>query len=303
MDDKIKPPPDRAAPERIAKALARAGVGSRRDVERLIAAGRVSVKGQVLTTPAVLVDSLEGVTVDGRPVQAPEPTRAWRYAKPRGLVTTHKDPQGRPTVFEALPKALPRLVSVGRLDLDTEGLLILTNDGGLARWMELPQTGLRRRYRVRVFGTPDAAALAALAQGVTIDGIAYEPIEAHVEKQLTSNAWLSVSIAEGKNREVRRVLQHLGLRVNRLIREAYGPFSLGPLKPGEIAAIPTDKLMSALPGYFAQAGGAVTGAAKPSASRKGWAKAKPRAKTRPNARKPVARKTLSLKGGTPKGRR
>lgn len=224
--------------QRIAKLLARAGLGSRRAVERWIAEGRVAVKGRVLDTPAVLLDDLDGVTVDGRPVEGAAPTRLWRYHKPRGLLVSHRDDRGRPTVFDALPEDLPRVVSVGRLDLNSEGLLLLTNDGALARWLELPSTGWVRRYRVRVFGAPDPARLAALAQGITIEGIAYGGIEAKVDRRQGDNAWLTVSLREGKNREVRRVLEHLGHRVSRLIRVSYGPFQLGELAPGSARAVP-----------------------------------------------------------------
>ena len=224
--------------ERIAKALARAGVGSRREVERMIAAGRVKLDGQLLDTPAVVIDTLDRVLVDDAPVAPAGPPALWRYHKPRGQITTHRDPQGRPTVFDALPKSLPRVVAVGRLDLNTEGLLLLTNDGELARWMELPSTGWPRTYRVRAHGTVDAARLAALADGITIDGVHYGAIDAGVERQSGANAWLTLTLREGKNREVRRVLEHLGLAVNRLIRVSYGPFQLGGLARGTLARVP-----------------------------------------------------------------
>jgi len=227
-----------AAGERIAKRLARAGVCSRREAERLIAAGRVAVDGRVLTTPAVVVGAEARVTVDGRPIPAPERTRLWRYHKPAGLVCTRSDPQGRPTVFERLPADLPRVIAVGRLDLASEGLLLLTNDGALARRFELPATGWARRYRVRVFGRPDEAALSRLRQGITVEGIAYGPIEATLDRIQGANAWLTVSLREGKNREVRRVLEHLGLKANRLVRIAYGPFQLGRLPRGALAEVP-----------------------------------------------------------------
>jgi 23S rRNA pseudouridine2605 synthase len=220
--------------ERIAKVLARAGLCSRRDAERWIAQGRVAVDGAVLTSPAVNVTPTSEVRVDGRPLPAPERARLWRYHKPPGLVTTHRDERGRPTVFAALPEGLPRLVSVGRLDLNAEGLLLLTNDGALARRLELPATGWLRRYRVRVHGIVDADRLAALAKGITIDGVAYGPIQASLERQRGSNAWLAVALREGKNREVKRVLEHLGYPVTRLIRIAYGPFQLGNLAKGTL---------------------------------------------------------------------
>ena len=227
------------AAERIAKVLARAGVASRRDVERLIAAGRVALNGETLRTPAVRVSPTDVVTLDGRPVAKAEPTRLFRYHKPPGLVTTHRDPQGRPTVFDALPAGLPRLISVGRLDLNSEGLLLLTNDGELARRLELPASGLVRRYRARARGRIDQAKLDRLQQGLTVAGVRYGPIEARLEpgREDAANQWLSLSLAEGKNREVRKVLEALGLIVNRLIRLAYGPYELGDLKAGEVAEV------------------------------------------------------------------
>jgi len=222
--------------ERVAKVLARAGVASRRDVERLIADGRVKLNGEVLTTPAVKVGSADVLTVDGRTIAAAEAARVWRYHKPVGLVTTHKDPKGRPTVFENLPPGLPRVISVGRLDLSSEGLLLLTNDGELARALELPANALVRRYRARARGRGvTQAVLDKLRDGVVVDGVAYGPIDARLEDSRTggANQWIMVTLAEGKNREVRKVLDSLGLTVNRLIRLNYGPFELGRLKPGE----------------------------------------------------------------------
>ena len=224
-------------PQRIAKVLARAGLCSRRDAERWIAEGRVAVDGAVLTSPAVTVTAQNEVRVDGRPLPEPQRARLWRYHKPPGLVTTHRDEKGRPTVFGALPAELPRLVSIGRLDLNSEGLLLLTNDGALARRLELPATGWVRRYKVRVHGFVDPARLAALARGTTVDGVAYGPIRADLERQQGSNAWLTLSLQEGKNREVRRVLEHLGYSVTRLIRLAYGPFQLGHLARGAIEEV------------------------------------------------------------------
>jgi 23S rRNA pseudouridine2605 synthase len=237
--------------ERIAKHLARAGVCSRRDAERMIAQGRVAVDGKVLTSPVFLVGPDAKIAVDGKPIATAEPPRLWRYHKPTGLLTTHRDPQGRPTIFQALPKDLPRVVSVGRLDLNSEGLLLLTNDGMLARRLELPATGWTRRYRVRVFGTVRAEDLAQLAKGVTIEGMRYGPVAATLDRVQGSNAWLTMSLKEGKNREVRRLLEHLGLKVNRLIRVAYGPFQLGNLAPGAVQEVPRkvlkDQLGSLLP--------------------------------------------------------
>ena len=233
--------------ERIAKLLSRAGVASRREAERMIEAGRVAVNGAVLATPATLVGPDDLVTVDGRQVGEKERTRLFRYHKPAGLVVTHRDPQGRPTVFEKMPPGMPRVVSVGRLDLSSEGLLLLTNDGALARQLELPATGWLRRYRVRAYGVVDEAWLARLADGITVDGVRYGAIEAGLDSKRGDNAWLTVSLREGKNREVRRVLEHLGLRVSRLIRVGYGPFHLGQLTKGSIEEVKAAQLRAALP--------------------------------------------------------
>jgi 23S rRNA pseudouridine2605 synthase len=224
-------------PERVAKVLARAGVCSRRDAERWIAEGRVMVDGAVLTSPAVAVTAANEIRIDGKPLPAAERTRLWRYHKPSGLVTSHRDEKGRPTVFDALPEGLPRLISVGRLDLNSEGLLLLTNDGALARRLELPSTGWLRRYKVRVHGTVELERLAALKKGIVIDGVSYGPIRAEFERQQGSNAWVALALREGKNREVRRVLEFLGLQVTRLIRLSYGPFQLGNLPRGAIAEV------------------------------------------------------------------
>jgi 23S rRNA pseudouridine2605 synthase len=224
--------------ERIAKRLARAGICSRRDAERLIAEGRVIVDGKRLASPALNVAPGARITVDGKPVPEPEPTQLWRYHKPRGLLTTARDPQGRPTVFQSLPPALPRVVAVGRLDLSSEGLLLLTNDGALARRLELPATGWVRRYRVRVHGTVEPRRLEALADGITVDGIAYGPIRASLDRRQGDNAWLTIALSEGRNREIRRVCEHLGWPVTRLIRIAYGPFQLGHLGAGAAEEVP-----------------------------------------------------------------
>jgi 23S rRNA pseudouridine2605 synthase len=234
--------------DRIAKVLARAGLCSRRDAERWIADGRVSIDGKVLTSPAVTVSGSELITVDGKALPDAERARLWRYHKPVGLVTSHKDPRGRPTVFERLPAGLPRVVSIGRLDINSEGLLLLTNDGGLARRLELPATGWTRRSRARVHGTVDVKALAALAKGVTVAGIRYGEIQAVLDRQKNANAWLTISLTEGKNREVRRVLEHLDLTVNRLIRVAYGPFQLGNLGRSEASEVPGKVLREQLGG-------------------------------------------------------
>jgi 23S rRNA pseudouridine2605 synthase len=223
--------------ERIAKRLARAGLCSRRDAERWITQGRVAVDGHVLTSPAVNVTEASRITVDGEPIPEKAPTRLWRYHKPRGLLTTHHDPEGRPTIFDELPQELPRVITVGRLDLNSEGLLLLTNDGALARKLELPATGWIRRYRVRVHGAVDPQALAGLAQGVTIEGVKYGAVRAQLDRQQGENAWLTMALAEGKNREVRRICEHLGWQVNRLIRVAYGPFQLGHLEPGGVEEV------------------------------------------------------------------
>jgi 23S rRNA pseudouridine2605 synthase len=241
--------------QRIAKLLARAGVASRREVERMIAEGRIARGGRTVASPALNLESLAGVTVDGRAVQEAEPTRLWRYHKPRGVLVSHRDPQGRPTVFASLPAGFPRVVAIGRLDFNSEGLLLLSNDGSLARRLELPSTGWVRRYRARVHGRPEPGALGGLARGLTLDGVRYGPIEARLERQQGTNAWLAVGLREGKNREVRRVLESLGLPVSRLIRVSYGPFQLGNLPPGEVAAVPRrvlrDQLGSMLEGAVA----------------------------------------------------
>ena len=223
--------------ERIAKRLARAGLCSRRDAERWIAEGRVIVNGKKLSSPACNVGDGDRILVDGKPVPAAEPARLWRYHKPRGLVTTARDPQGRPTVFDALPAGLPRVIAVGRLDLGSEGLLLLTNDGELARRIELPATGWVRRYRVRVHGTVDSHRLDSLARGITIDSVTYGEIRARLDRQQGDNAWLTISLAEGENREIRRVCEHLGWPVNRLIRLSFGPFQLGHLEPGAVEEV------------------------------------------------------------------
>ena len=228
--------------ERIAKTLARAGLASRREVERLIGLGKIAVNGRILETPAVLVSAADVITVEGQVIGKAEATRLWRYHKPVGLVTTHRDPQGRPTVFDKLPEPLPRVISVGRLDLNSEGLLLLTNDGELARALELPSTGWMRRYRARALGYTTQARLDALKDGTTVDGVIYGPIEATLDKMVDkpdgrANVWITVGITEGKNREVRKVLESIGLKVNRLIRLAYGPFQLGNLEPGDVEEV------------------------------------------------------------------
>ena len=288
----MAPPETPEKGERIAKVIARAGVCSRREAERLIAAGRVAVDGQRLDSPAVTVTAVQRITIDGGALPAPAPSRLWRYHKPTGLITSARDPQGRPTVFATLPPELGRLLSVGRLDLNSEGLLLLTNDGALKRRLELPASGWTRRYRARVHGRVEPKKLAGLAQGVRVDGVDYGPIRAELERQTGGNAWLKMALTEGKNREVRKVLEHLGLAVNRLIRVAYGPFQLGRLPRGAIEEVPAKVLAEQL----GLSGGRKIGTAK--------AKPKP---PRPGGRKPGGKKPGTAKAnrgrsGVGKGR-
>ena len=253
--------------ERIAKRLARAGVCSRREAERLIAAGQVAVDGKILTSPALNVTDANRITVNGKVIGTAEEPRVWRYHKPAGVITTTSDPQGRPTVFQKLPPEMPRTVSVGRLDFNTEGLLLLTNDGELARHLELPKNAWLRRYRVRVYGDVKPKKLAALAEGVTISGIRYEPMKVEIEQEKRNanpqdveakakpasapkNVWLTVTIREGKNREVRKVMEHLDLQVTRLIRVAFGPFPLGKLPRGAVEEVPRHALRESLGAFF-----------------------------------------------------
>ncbi len=262
--------------ERIAKRMARAGIASRRDAERMILFGRVKLNGEVLTTPATVVGPDDVILVDDKPLPDAEPARLWRYHKAKGVMTTHRDPEGRPTLFDSLPPGMPRVISVGRLDYNSEGLILLTNDGGLARKMELPETGWTRRYRVRVHGRVDPQALVDLAKGVTVEGVRYGPIEAALDREQGTNAWVTLSLREGKNREVRRVMEHLGLPVTRLIRVSYGPFQLGDLQPGEIDEVQRKVVREQL-GL----------APKPEAQRSPKPSEKPRAKPgrRPDARR------------------
>ena len=237
--------------ERIAKRMARAGLCSRREAERWIEQGRVKVNGDMLETPAFTVSAADHIEVDGQVLQEAEEARLFLYHKPVGLVTTHKDPQGRPTVFENLPKHLPRVVSVGRLDLASEGLLLLTNDGELAQYLAHPSTGWKRKYRVRVFGKVDEARLKALKSGITVKDVHYKSIDAAVEgKQEGANTWISVTLREGKNREIRRVMEALGLKVNRLIRVSYGPFNLDSMPSEAVKEIKPQVLQDQLAGYF-----------------------------------------------------
>nr|WP_139838683.1 pseudouridine synthase [Pseudoruegeria aquimaris] len=220
--------------DRIAKVLARAGVASRREAERMIEAGRVSVNGKIISSPALNVTEKDRIKVDGADLAEPEQPRVWLYHKPIGLVTTNRDEKGRKTVFDSLPEGMPRVMSVGRLDINSEGLLLLTNDGGIKRKLELPSTGWLRKYRVRVKGTPKDEDFAPLRKGVTVDGERFQPMTITLDRQQGANAWLTVSLREGKNREIRRAMESIGLEVNRLLRISYGPFRLGDLKPGEV---------------------------------------------------------------------
>jgi 23S rRNA pseudouridine2605 synthase len=229
-------------PQRIAKLLARAGIASRREIERMIAEGRIALNGEKLTTPATLVSDVAGITVDGRPVRPAKATRLFRFYKPERTLTAAHDPKGRPTIYDRLPPGLPRLMPVGRLDFLTEGLLLLTNDGEFKRQLELPRTGVVRSYRARAYGQVTQAQLEDLAEGVTIDGVHYGSINANLERRTGSNCWVEMSLTEGKNREVRNVLAHLGLQVSRLIRTSYGPLRLEGLDPGDADEVPQVEL-------------------------------------------------------------
>ncbi len=232
--------------ERLARRMARAGLCSRRAAERLIEQGRVMLNGETVTSPAVNVTADDLIVVDGKPLPEPEPVRLWRYHKPPGLVVSERDEKGRPTIFEKLPAGLGRVISVGRLDINSEGLLLLTNDGALARALELPKKGWTRRYRVRAFGHVTQQALADIADGVTIEGVRYGPIAARLDRIQGDNSWLTFAIREGKNREIRRICEYLGLKVNRLIRIAHGPFQLGDLAKGAVAQVPRKQLREQL---------------------------------------------------------
>ncbi len=289
MTDKAPPSSKTPAGDRIAKVLARAGVCSRRDAERMIEAGRVTVNGVVLTSPALNVTTKDKVLVDGTPLPSKEPTRLWRYHKERGTVTTARDPEGRPTVFDALPQDLPRVISIGRLDVNTEGLLLLTNDGELARKLELPSTGWARRYRVRAHGRTDQAKLDALQQGIEVDGVRYGPIQARLEREQGANVWISMTLREGKNREIKRVLEKLGLNVNRLIRTSYGPFQLGDLKDGVVQEVAERILMDQLGETDRQRNADKKASGKRPSSKK-------RGDSKSTARKGAARKPKPKKG-------
>ena len=233
-----RPQPRETGPQRIAKLLARAGIASRRDIERMIAEGRIALDGKVLQTPATLLENLKGVTVDGNPVKAAESARLFRFYKPPVTLTATKDPKGRPTIYDRMPPGLPRVMPVGRLDFMTEGLLLLTNDGELKRTLELPRNGVVRTYRARAFGHVTQDQLEDLAEGVTVEGVHYGSINANLERRTGRNCWIEMSLTEGKNREVRNVLAHLGLQVSRLIRTSYGPFDVGGLEPGDVDEVP-----------------------------------------------------------------
>jgi 23S rRNA pseudouridine2605 synthase len=223
--------------DRIAKVIARAGIASRRDAEKIIEAGRVSVNGTPISSPALNVLPSDRIVVDGKELRSPEPARLWLYHKPLGLVTTTRDEQGRTTIFDELPPELPRVMSVGRLDLNSEGLLLLTNDGGLKRKLELPSTGWLRKYRVRVNGRPEEKTFEPLRKGIVIEGEKFQPMQISLDRQQGANAWLTVGLREGKNREIRRAMEAVGLSVNRLLRVSYGPFQLGNLKSGEVEEV------------------------------------------------------------------
>ena len=248
-------PPNEPAEERIAKTIARAGIASRRDAEAMIAEGRVTLNGTVLTSPAVNVTAQDKISVDGEPLPARERTRLWLYHKPRGLVTTARDPEGRQTVFENLPEDLPRVVAIGRLDINTEGLLLLTNDGGLAKVIAHPDTGWLRRYKVRAHGDITQPDLDKLRSGISIEGMDYGPVEAALDRVQGDNVWITMGLREGKNREVKRILEHLGLQVNRLLRLSFGPFQLGDLEPGLVEEVRTKVLREQLGATLAEAAG------------------------------------------------
>ena len=276
--------PSEHAGDRIAKVIARAGLASRRDAERMIAEGRVTVNGRTIASPALNITAKDVVIVDGKPLPMAEPSRLWRYHKPKGRVTTHKDPEGRPTVFDAMPADLPRVVSIGRLDFNTEGLLLLTNSGELARHLELPATGWIRRYRVRAHGRVTIDDLARLADGVVIEGVRYAGIEAMIDREQGANLWLTLALREGKNREVRNILASLGLEVNRLIRVAYGPFQLGEMPAGGVDEVPTRVLREQLGRELADQLGLA-----PPARETGGAGSERLPKTKPEAAKPERR--------------
>jgi len=276
------PTDDKPKGDRVAKLMARAGLCSRRDAERWILEQRVEVDGVVIDTPATLVDDPTRVKVDGKTLPAQVEPKLWLYHKPAGLVTTHRDEDERPTVFDNLPEALGRVISIGRLDMNSEGLLLLTNDGGLSRELELPSNGWLRTYRVRVFGFVTQDILDTIKDGCTVEGIHYGPVEARIEKKTGRNAWLIVSLTEGKNREIRQVMRHLDLHVNRLIRKSFGPFRLGDLNREEVMEVPRRQLIEQLGGKYERV--AEDKGININKSQKGWAKAKEKPNAKP--RKP-----------------
>lgn len=285
---------DKNKGERIAKVLARAGVGSRRAVERMIEAGMVKIDGKTVETPATLITSVEGITVDDQKVATPEAPRLWIYHKPTGRLTTYFDPDGRPTIFEALPDNMPRVISVGRLDLNTEGLLLLTNDGGLARWLELPSTGWVRSYRVRVNGRFHHKRLEEISKGVNIDGVNYRSVEVELDERKEGvNQWLTIRITEGKNREVRKLLEYAGLTVTRLLRISYGPFELKTLQRGSVEEVANSVLLQNCKGYFETLGVEISEQPIPEKTKSrgaGWAKSKPKKNAKPKNRRQTSPK-------------
>jgi len=282
-------------PQRIAKLLARAGVASRREIERMIEARRIAIDGKPIETPATILTSLHGVTVDGKPVRAPAPARLFLFHKPAGLLTTERDPKGRPTIYDKLPADLPRVVPVGRLDLNTEGLLLLTTDGELKRQLELPAMGVERSYRARAFGNVTQEQLENLIEGVEIEGVRYGSIDANLERRTGANVWIEMRLKEGKNREVRRVLEFLGLQVSRLIRTAYGPFVLGDLPVGEVGEVRQHDLVA----FRKTLKPAPHGASPPAASGRGFTAA---AAPPPGGRRGRPRHRSGPAVGKPKGR-
>ncbi|MDG1020716.1 MAG: pseudouridine synthase [Emcibacteraceae bacterium] len=280
--------------ERIAKVLARAGVGSRRAVERMIEARMIKIGDQVIESPATLITSVEGITVDGQKVDEPEPAKLWIYHKPTGRLTTYFDPEGRPTIFEALPANMPRVISVGRLDLNTEGLLLLTNDGGLARWLELPSTGWVRTYRVRVNGRFHHKRLEEISKGVTIEGVNYRKVEIELDERKEGvNQWLTIKIREGKNREVRKLLEYVGMTVTRLLRTSYGPFELKNLQRGSIEEVAKNELLINCKEFFKDQNVKIPEIQvqeKPKTKGKGWAKSKPKKNAKPKRKKQQRKK-------------
>lgn len=290
-----EPPP---AGDRIAKVLSRAGIASRREAERMIEAGRVSVNGTQITSPALNVTDKDRITVDGKEVAEPEPPRIWLYHKPVGLVSTDSDEKGRETIYAALPEDMPRVMSIGRLDLNSEGLLLLTNDGGVKRRLELPATGWLRRYRVRVNGRPTDASLEPLRRGVTVEGEDFQPMTVTLDRQQGANAWLTIGLREGRNREIRRALSEVGLTVNRLIRISYGPFQLGELKPGEVEELRRKVVRDQLGLELEDPSG--TAKKKPATPRPGGQKPKAVARSRRPTQAERAAKTRSTAPRKPK---